>query len=121
MTLVAGVARPAGQRGRTELADRVVHKIAARAAGEVPGVLGGLADPSRRSRAPQVSGHLRDGRASLRLILGCDYPAPVAEITRRVRERVTSRLAELADVAIADLDIVVDALGEPQVPYRRLR
>lgn len=117
---LAGLAPPAGQRGRTELADRVVHKIAARAAGEVPGVLGGHADPGRQSHAPRASGQVRDGQASLRLTFGCDYPAHVVEITRQVRERVAGRLAELAGVQVAGLHIVVDVLGQPLVPFRRL-
>ncbi len=109
------------ERGRTELADRVVEKIAARAAGEVPGVLGGPADRETGARAPRAAGRVRDWRASLRVTLGCAYPAPVVPITTAVRERLAQRLAELAGVEIVDLDIVVDQLGAPLTPTGRVR
>ncbi|MHA3705061.1 Asp23/Gls24 family envelope stress response protein [Jatrophihabitans sp. YIM 134969] len=110
-------------RGRTTIADRVVEKIAAQAAVEVDHAAG-----LRRSLAGRSLGSPRvrataevDGRvAALRLDLAVDYPAPVRQVTRAVRQRVTEQVATLAGMRVDHVDITVAALRRPPVERRRV-
>ena len=115
---------PAEERGTTTLADVVVEKIAAAAAGEVPRV-GGL----RRHLAGRAVGRSQvradvdlDGAvAALRLELAVEFPAPVRPVTREVRRHVVARVLELCDVTVDHVDITVADLPLPPTDLRRVR
>jgi uncharacterized alkaline shock family protein YloU len=108
---------PAARRGSTEIADRVVERIAARAAAEVDDAHG----PARRLlglRVPgvaapkvtvQIDGHL----ATVRLALSVRYPAPIRQVTRQVREHVMTRVGELTGLDVRHVDIDIPALITP--------
>jgi uncharacterized alkaline shock family protein YloU len=108
---------PAGQRGSTEIADRVVERIAAMAVAEVDDAHG----PARRLlglrvpgvAAPKITVQI-DGRlATVRLAMSVRYPAPIRQVTRRVREHVTTRVGELTGLDVRHVDIDVPALITP--------
>ncbi len=116
--------RDAGQRGRTELADRVVEKIAAQAVTEVDQARG---LPASRLRGLMPGEHTErahadadvDGRLVLLTVqLTVTYPAPVRTVTRAVRAHVTTRVEQLCDVTVRQLDIRVTALRTDPVPAR---
>jgi uncharacterized alkaline shock family protein YloU len=48
------------------------------------------------------------------------WPAPVAEVTEQVRARIVQRLADLADVRTAQVDIRVTALVAERRDDRRV-
>ena len=108
---------PAGQRGSTEIADRVVERIATIAVAEVDDAHGsarrllGLRVPG--VAAPrvtvQVDGHL----ATVRLAMSVRYPAPIRQVTRRVREHVTARVGELTGLDVRHVDIDIPSLITP--------
>jgi uncharacterized alkaline shock family protein YloU len=139
----AGRAAPIGAgtlgAGTLRVADRVVEKIAAAAAAEVPGVAG----PSRRSaprllpragagrfgrarpvrhrsrgmsgrrgyaRRPLVSANVQGSAARLTMAISVRYPSPVEETAGRVRALVRERVAALAGIRVIHLDIEVPAL-----------
>lgn len=110
-------------RGRTVIADRVVERIATRAAAEsgpVTGPGGGL--PGLRGSAvrPRVTASVRGRVATVRVALGVTYPAPVRTVTRGVRERVRARVREMTGIDVRQVDIAVARLpGEPE--RRRVR
>jgi uncharacterized alkaline shock family protein YloU len=116
----------AGERGRTELANRVVEKIAAQAVTEVDqarglpaGRLRGLM-PGEQTERAQAEADV-DGRLVLLTVrLTVTYPAPVRTTTRAVRAHVTARVEQLCDVTVRQLDIRVIALRTDPVPARRV-
>jgi uncharacterized alkaline shock family protein YloU len=110
-------------RGRTVVADRVVAKIAAQAATEVEHAAGlrrslagrAVGDPRVRAQA-DVDGHV----TALRLEVAVDFPAPVRQVTRAVRQRVTERVSTLAGMTVDHVDITVAALRRKPVDVRRV-
>ncbi|KJE24954.1 hypothetical protein FF36_00565 [Frankia torreyi] len=132
----AGTRRGGAAAGSLRVADRVVEKIAAVAAAEVPGVTGPPRRLSRRggarrdgarwrrgarwrghARRPRVDARLEGSTARLTMTFSVRYPNPVGETAERVRGEVRERLAALAGVRVAHLDIEVPSLspggGEP--------
>ncbi|EIV95551.1 Asp23/Gls24 family envelope stress response protein [Frankia sp. QA3] len=122
---------PAGTRrggaagtGSLRVADRVVEKIAAMAAAEVAGVTGpprrlsrhGGARRRGHARRPRVDARVEGSTARLTMTFSVRYPNPVGETAERVRGEVRERVAALAGVRVAHLDIEVPSLslgGEP--------
>lgn len=112
-------------RGRTVLLDRVVEKTAAAAAAEVEhvhaagrGAVGQLLG-TRPTIAVQTSidGHL----AQLSLEVEIDYPAPLRQVTRRLRQHVVDRVHELCSITVTDLDVHVVGLRQQTRPERRVQ
>ncbi|TDE59476.1 Asp23/Gls24 family envelope stress response protein [Nonomuraea mesophila] len=118
---------PPEGRGRTEVADQVVLKVACVAAEELPEVhevrvrsapwnrspgagsrgrtSGGLA-PGRSSGA-----EVRGGRATIRLHVVVAYPAPLRAVAARLREHVSRRVAGQTGLEVTRLDVIVTGLG----------
>lgn len=115
-----------GGPGRLTIADRVVEKIASQAANEVDRATGA---PRRvlgvhvggDDRAPQVDAHVDGGIATVSIVMSVAWPSPVREVTRRVRAQVTERLADLAGITRAQVDIRVSALSAETTTERRVR
>ncbi|MFI6483497.1 hypothetical protein ACIBH1_36595 [Nonomuraea sp. NPDC050663] len=103
------VAAPAQVRGRTEVSDRVVSKLARVVAGEVAGVslenqAGGL--PWGGSSGGTVSGEF----ATIRLTVAIAYPAPIRTTAERLRQHVASRITELTGLGVSRVDLKVASL-----------
>jgi len=110
-------ADPADDRGRLELADVVVEKVAMVAADEVEHVGG----PARRvlgvptggdaaSRRPQVSATVTGQVAALDVRLSVAYPAAVRATTEAVRDHLRERVQTLTGLTVSRVDIAVTAL-----------
>lgn len=115
---------PAEERGGLEIADRVVEKIAAQAVSEVEYATGISRQVLRvgggRSRTTaRISARLDGDIATVEVIMSVLWPAPVPELTRRVREHITNRLAELASLRAAEVDIEVAGLPTSYGPRPR--
>ena len=102
------------QRGRTAIADRVVARLAARAAAEVEqtggaarqliGVAMGRETGEGTARvSARVDGHL----AVIEMRLSLAYPAPVRALTREVRRHVIERVTGLTGLEVRHVDIEV--------------
>ena len=122
---------PGNSAGRSELgaisiADRVVTKIAARAAVENPDA--GAAVARMLGRAVPGAGHLGvrgtdldalpkttvevDGsRAFVNLELSVRWPASVNEVSQQVRRHVQDRVRELTGLQVDEVHIVVSDLA----------
>ena len=136
----AGVAVPGSRAGRTELGlitinDRVVAKMAARAAAEIPDagaaaprVLGrsvtGAAVVGARTTSltglPKASADVDGSTVILDLSISVRWPASVPEVTSAVREHVRGRVHELTgltvtEVSISVTDLVTRLPGPPRV------
>lgn len=126
----AGLALPGSRPGRTELGlitinDRVVAKMAARAATEIPDagaaaprVLGrsvtGAAVVGARTTSltglPKASADVDGSVVTLDLSISVRWPASVPEVTSAVRERVRSRVSGLTGLTVAEVSISVTDL-----------
>jgi uncharacterized alkaline shock family protein YloU len=114
----------AAERGRTTVADTVVSKIAARATTEVDqaagssrrlfGVTVGRVAAASPARADaEVDGNI----ASVHVAMSVRWPAPVREVSRRVREHVSEQVSTMTGLRVAEVDIdvtsLVTATGQP--------
>ena len=125
----AGAVDPsADDRGRLQIADAVVEKVAVAAAGEIDDV-GGVARrvlgvPAGRDDGegrPQVSARVTGQVASLDVRLTVMYPASVRSTTEAVREHLRDRVHALTEITVSRVDISVTALplrGQLQSPGR---
>ncbi|GAA4512234.1 hypothetical protein GCM10023191_077640 [Actinoallomurus oryzae] len=115
-------------RGRTEIADRVLAKIATRALSEVEDaggaarrVLGVRLGRDSMERTPWVTAKVDGGLATLRMRISVAYPAPVREVTRHLRELVRTRVGELTGLDVREVDIDVSRLPATGPSGRRVR
>lgn len=126
----ADLAVPSSQAGRTELGmisinDRVVEKMAARAAADIadagaaaPRVLGrsvtGAAVVGARATSltglPKASADVDGSIVILDLSISVRWPASVPEVTSAVREHVRSRVHELTGLTVTEVSIAVTGL-----------
>ncbi|MEV5896976.1 Asp23/Gls24 family envelope stress response protein [Nonomuraea fuscirosea] len=97
------------RRGRTEISDRVITKIACSAAMEVPEVRDVRLRGLPWSRAS--SGAVHGGQVSLRLNVSVGYPSPLRAVATRLREHVTRRIAAQTGLDVTRLDITMTDLG----------
>lgn len=110
-------------RGVTTLADRVVEKIAARAAAEVPqctGVPRTVVGITTGKPIVQADAVIDGSVARLSLRVGIEYPAPVTATTRRVRSHVTEAVQRMSGVTVDHIDITVAAVARPQRKEKRV-
>ncbi len=118
----AAVRDPA-DRGTTILAQRVVEKVAARAAGEIEQVSGlqtGLTGRVLGRERIRASAELEGSIAVLRLTLAAAFPAPLVSLTRAVRANVTERVQRLCGLRVDHVDITVATLHAPGIDVRRV-
>lgn len=133
--------RPVPLAGRTELgaitvADRVVTKIAARAAAENPDAGAAVARVFGRrvpgagnlgvrgtdlSALPKTSVEVDGSKAYVTLEIAVRWPASVAEVARQVRRHVRDRVRELAGLDVDEVRIVVADLATDITPPPRVR
>ena len=115
----------AAARGRLEIADRVIERIAAQAAAEVDLATGaprrvlGVSVGSPTDR-PDVSARVDGHVAVVDVVMSVAWPAPVTKVTEEVRARIVQQLADLAGVRAAQVDIRVTALVSEQSGERRV-
>lgn len=118
----------AESRGRTEIADRVLERIAARALGEVDQaagaarrVLGVRLGQDCAATAPRVTARVDGGLATLQMRISVVYPAPIREVTRRLREHVRTRVTALTGLDVRQVDIDIARLIQPGQAGGRVR
>lgn len=104
-------------RGRTSIADRVVERIAARAVAEVDlatGLRRRIPRPwpgrSAAANLNRLHAEVVDGLVTVRVSVSVRWPAPVRQVTRQVRARVTERVQTLTGMQVGWVDIDVPTL-----------
>jgi uncharacterized alkaline shock family protein YloU len=122
-----GPTAPAGRTGpgKVSINDRVVEKMASRAAAEIPDAGGAAARILGREIAgaavlggretsldslPRVSAEVDGSVVVLSLSISVRWPAPVPEVCDAVRQHVRDRLAELTGLTVAEVSITVTDL-----------
>ncbi|MEV6318830.1 Asp23/Gls24 family envelope stress response protein [Streptomyces sp. NPDC051776] len=101
---------PPAERGATMIPEKVVARIAARAAREA--LLRQPAPPPvRRVLAePRSSVVVHRGAARLGLTVDLPYPIDIADASRRMQEHVAQRVAQLTDLRVTDVTLVIGRL-----------
>ncbi|MCT2593771.1 Asp23/Gls24 family envelope stress response protein [Streptomyces sp. N2-109] len=107
---------PPSERGGLRIADRVVAKVAARAAREALRT-GPEADrlPGGKRAAPQATVTVRNGSARVKLSLTLPYPSDLAAQCLAVRAHVASRVTELVGMEVPEVAVGVDRLHSPHL------
>lgn len=116
--------------GATVIADRVVERIAERAALEVPGVaseagslgaagsIGGLRNPTR---LPKAAGDIAGGRGRIALSLAVTWPSALAPVAQQVRSHVATRVGELTGLTVDQVDVAIVKVSLPAPERRRVQ
>ena len=116
------------ERGLTEIADRVVEKLAVRLASEVDGVAPGETVGGLRGALPGLRGgsatnaQAETGLRTARVALTMDvrYPHPAVEVTDHVRSHVIDGLRRFTGLEVDSLTITVRRLVASRPGRRRV-
>lgn len=109
----------AEDRGRVDVADQVVQKIALGALEETEGVGGTTGTVGRMLGRDDSDGHPRveatvSGRSTrIDARISVAYPSPVAAVCDRARAHVVRQVEALTGLSVARVDVVVTALTVP--------
>ena len=124
--------------GRIDISNRVVEKLAARAATEVPeagaaaprvlghslsglsGAVPGGVKKTSLDELPKTSADVDGSVATIDLVLSVRWPASVPEVTDRVRRHVRYRVNELTGLDVTDVQIQVTDLVTDLAPPPRV-
>jgi uncharacterized alkaline shock family protein YloU len=104
---------PAGERGATRIADRVVAKIAAQAAREALGPLPAEAARPHANvavRQARTPGHEGQDAAHIHVHLELDYPTDIGARCRSVRRHVAERVGALVGMTVPEVAVQVERL-----------
>ncbi|MCT1353852.1 MULTISPECIES: Asp23/Gls24 family envelope stress response protein [unclassified Gordonia (in: high G+C Gram-positive bacteria)] len=110
--------------GTLTVADRVIEKIAARAALDIPGVVrhrggvGSVLGVVGERSFPDAAVHA--GGARITLSLALEWPCAVAEVSRSTRDHVAAEVERLAGIVPLRVDVTVSKF-EPRQAIRRLQ
>ncbi|MFD9907401.1 hypothetical protein [Streptomyces sp. NPDC059063] len=97
-----------GERGATRIADRVVAKIAARAAREALETLPAEAAP------PHATVSVHHASARVHVSLELDYPSDIGAQCSAVRRHVAQRVEALAGMEVPEVAVQVERLHSAQ-------
>ncbi|MFE0176995.1 hypothetical protein ACFWZ2_32290 [Streptomyces sp. NPDC059002] len=98
-----------GERGATRIADRVVAKIAARAAREALDAVPADGSP------PHATVSVSHDTARVRISLELDYPCDIGGQCGAVRRHVAQRVKALAGMDVPEVAVQVERLHSAQV------
>lgn len=111
-------------RGTTTIADKVLERLAARAALEVPGVVRHSTGPDVLSAVtpdlPRASAQVAGDRVSVDLKVAVDWAASAHEVAASVRRHAREELQRLTGKTVDRVDVTVSALvAAPAAGIRR--
>ncbi|MEU2157641.1 Asp23/Gls24 family envelope stress response protein [Streptomyces sp. NPDC019396] len=96
---------PPAERGATEIPDKVVARIAARAAREA--LTRHVGPPLT---FPSASATVHEGSARLSLSLDLPYPLDIAGAAGRIRRDISARVAHLTGMKVSEVTLTVRRL-----------
>ncbi|OEJ23367.1 hypothetical protein AR457_01305 [Streptomyces agglomeratus] len=101
---------PAAERGATVIPDKVVARIAARAAHEALTDLMGATPAHRGLATPGATVAVGSGSARLGLSIDLPYPIDIAHTARAVQRSVGERVARLTGMRVTQVTLTVENL-----------
>lgn len=114
---------PPGDRGRLVIADKVVERIASRAAGDVEAVTENRSGWSKvvgRS-LPTPTAKVAGGRVRVGVDVAAAWPAPLGDLAIRVRDHVSERVETLTGMPVVAVDVTVADVVHVDAQTRRVR
>ncbi len=116
------------ERGRLMIHDRVVEKVAARAATEVERatgaprtVLGRTLGRATEDSAVRTSADVDGDLVTVTVSIAVEWPTPVREVAAEVRRRIVQRIEEIVGLQVVEVDIDVPTLLTRRTPPPRVR
>lgn len=101
---------PAAERGATVIPERVVARIAVRAAQEALAAHTDASAAHAKLAAPHASVTAGGGTARLGLTLELPYPIDLATASRQVQQYVSERVAQLTGMRVTEVTLAIDRL-----------
>ncbi|MFD1056059.1 Asp23/Gls24 family envelope stress response protein [Terrabacter terrigena] len=110
-----------GERGRLEIAEKVVERVASFAAGEVRGVrrVGTGLEGVVGRQYPRAKAEVAGGRARIRMDIAVAWPSQLGQTARAVRDRVREQVEALVGVAVDAVDVTVASVVATAAGERR--
>jgi hypothetical protein len=99
---------PPAERGATVIPDKVVARLATRAAREA--LARQLPSPGCELGAPRASAEVSHGSARLRVALDLPYPVDIAHVSRGLRQGIAERVGMLTGLPVDDIVLTVRRL-----------
>ncbi|NUO91780.1 MAG: Asp23/Gls24 family envelope stress response protein [Dermatophilaceae bacterium] len=111
-----------GRRGRLDIAERVVERVAVIAAAEVEGVrrVGSGLEGIVGRQYPKATAQVAGGRARVRLDIAVAWPVPLGRTAGAVRDHVGARLESLVGLTVDAVDVTVASVV-PDAPREQRR
>ncbi|MFF7751578.1 Asp23/Gls24 family envelope stress response protein [Streptomyces sp. NPDC007971] len=106
----AGLPPPA-ERGATVIPDRVVARIAARAARTAQSRRAALPPDRDGPTAPHASAAVRTGSVRLHLTMDLPYPSDIPRVCERIQRDVAERVAQLTGLRVGEVTLTVRRLA----------
>ncbi|MFE4994185.1 Asp23/Gls24 family envelope stress response protein [Streptomyces mirabilis] len=105
----AGLPPPA-ERGATAIPDRVVARIAARAARTAQSRRAAVPPDRSGPAAPSASAVVRSGTVRLHLAMDLPYPTDIPHACQRIQHDVAERVTELTGLEVGEVILTVRRL-----------
>ncbi|MEV6019179.1 MULTISPECIES: Asp23/Gls24 family envelope stress response protein [unclassified Streptomyces] len=105
----AGLPPPA-ERGATVIPDKVVARIAARAARTAQSRRAGLPPDRSRAAAPSADAAVRTGSVRLHLAMDLPYPTDIPHVCERIRRDVAEQVTRLTGLEVGEIILTVRGL-----------
>ncbi|MFC5204792.1 hypothetical protein [Streptomyces kaempferi] len=109
---------PPAARGATVIPDRVVARIAARAAGTALYQIIGPRHPLPELDAPSARATTHDGTARLTLSVDLPYPTDITGTCRQLQREISEQVAHLTGLDISEVMLTVRRLVVADRPAR---
>ena len=115
---------PPEDRGVTEISEKVVERIAARAASGIDGVSAVPTSAIRRFLRPgaehAAEAAIGTNSVSVELHVSVEYPRPIPAVTDAVRQRVREQIEQLTGMSVGVVAITVAGLPPSRAPRARV-
>jgi uncharacterized alkaline shock family protein YloU len=126
MTAGDTLSLPARVAGATDIAPRVVERIAGKLASEIPGVFSAPATGvgrliGRSSSIPKVTADVEDDRVALDVDIAARYPLPLGTTGAEIRTTLERRVPELTGLLVTEVRVNVVACNVGDHPTPRVR
>ncbi|MFF3413982.1 Asp23/Gls24 family envelope stress response protein [Streptomyces sp. NPDC002698] len=113
---------PPAERGATVIPDKVVARIAARAARTAQSRRAAIPPDRGRPAAPSATAAIRTGSVRLHLAMDLPYPTDIPGVCERIQRDVAERVAQLTGLEVREVILTVRRLvTAPGVHRGRLR